>query len=238
MHSTMILSSVCLLSVLSSIPAVASKGTANVRNECDKPVYIWTVDSKSSGPEVVQPNEEYTEDIHVDGRKHVDAKKRAGVAIKITREPNGLFVKNSPQLLLQYNAEPPKLWMNLHELNGHPFDGSPLSVTGCGDDITWPTGVNWKDPKGTGNGTTQCQYGLSITLTLCGLAEPGDCGHKRRTEDCVSAQGGCVGHLYNGHGCCPGLLCMGGMCRDLSHPADLEAHPKLLEIAGTNTTIQ
>ncbi|KAF2812422.1 uncharacterized protein BDZ99DRAFT_461125 [Mytilinidion resinicola] len=224
MHSTMILSSVCLLSVLSSLPAVTGKGTANVRNECDKPVYIWTVDSKSTGPEIVQPNEEYTEDIHVDGRKHVDAKKKAGVAIKISREPNGLFVKNSPQLLLQYNADPPKLWMNLHEINGHPFDGSPLSVAGCGDDITWPTGVNWKDPKGTGNGTT---HPSSNEL---------DCGPRRRAQACAPAHGVCAGDLVKNAGCCPELVCMGGICRDFSLPVGVEEHVDPWEIIGTNTT--
>lgn len=157
----MIMSSVCLLSALSGLTAAAAGiATASVKNLCTTPVYIWSVDSDSTGPFTIQPNAVYTEAIHMDAK--------AGVAIKITRIPQGIF-KNAPQLQFQYNAEPPHLWLDLHEINGHPFEGSPVSVVGCGKEITWPTGIDYKDPTGTGNGTVHCKYGQSTTLILCGL---------------------------------------------------------------------
>jgi hypothetical protein len=162
MHSTMIIPALCMLFVLPGLEAASSRATASIKNLCKDPVYIWSVDSDIVGQYTVESGSEYTEDIHVDDS--------AGVAIKISRIPQGIFFQNkTPQLLFQYTAEPPRLWWNLHEINGHPFEGSPVSVSGCGSQITWPTGVDYRDPKGTGNGTVHCQYGQSATITLCGV---------------------------------------------------------------------
>lgn len=160
----MIVSTLCLLSAFSGVTAAAGFATAKVKNLCMTPVHLWSVDTETYGPYTINPYAEYTEYIHWNDQ--------TGVAIKISPNETSLETE-SPLLLLQYAAEPPHLWLNLHAINGHPFEGRPLSVHGCGSEITWPTGIEFQDPEGTGNATVKCQYGQSTVLVLCGLQYEG-----------------------------------------------------------------
>lgn len=65
-----------------------------------------------------------------------------GIALKITRGPDGLY-NGEPQQVFSYNLADKQVWYDLSSVFGPPFKGSRVEVTSnTGGDIIWAAGTN------------------------------------------------------------------------------------------------
>jgi hypothetical protein len=68
--------------------------------------------------------------------------KTGGIAIKMTRGPDGLL-NGAPQQVFSYNLEGEQVWYDLSSVFGAPFAGRRLEVTSdTGRPIVWPAGTH------------------------------------------------------------------------------------------------
>lgn len=125
-------------------PSRESLGTIMIQNSCTDPVYIWSIGSKISKSSTLKPRSYYTEEFHKDEKTGV------GIAIAITKAADGIF-HSSPQLNVQYSIDDKDqgLWYDLATVNGSPFAGSVVHLTGEGcEEILWPDGTKPKEFTG------------------------------------------------------------------------------------------
>lgn len=147
--------------VIASVAALASlanaAGTASVINRCGFPVFLWSVGGSIGPRHTIQPGKSFSEPIHRDPQS-------GGIAIKITKTPNGLF-DGSPQTNFAYTLDGNKVWYDLSDVFGDTFSGSRLkvipSVATC-PHICWPNGIS-----PSGSQVRVCQASSDLTLTLC-----------------------------------------------------------------------
>lgn len=155
------------VAALSTLVSAGDIGNAVVHNNCPYDVYLWSVGSSVGPRQVLEANMgNYSETIHRDDVS-------GGVALKITRTPNGLY-DSSPQLSFAYALDAPqddveqKVWWDLSDVFGDPFRGQPITVKpicesgGC-EQICWPNGVA---PDG-GSQVKSCPAWDDVELTLC-----------------------------------------------------------------------
>ena len=110
-------------------------GAAIIQNSCAYPLYLWTVGSTIS-PQRTLPayhahREPYRHDAH-----------SGGIALKITTQPNGLFT-GKPQTIFAYNlnVNASRVWYDLSDVFGDPFEGSRVAVEPAEPEIRWVDGV-------------------------------------------------------------------------------------------------
>ncbi|KAL1974431.1 hypothetical protein VTN31DRAFT_4635 [Thermomyces dupontii] len=147
-----------LVAAAAGLVGLAAAGDAIVHNSCEESVYLWSVGGSIGERHEVKPGEEWSEEIHRDPSS-------GGVAIKITRGPDGLF-DGSPQLIFAYTLEDPTLWYDLSTVFGDAFAGSPVTLSPSKEEcgvIHWPDGVS---PPGSNVKT--CSSDIDLALTLCG----------------------------------------------------------------------
>lgn len=139
-------------------PLVSAVGKARVINKCDFEATLWSVDSDIDGPHHLNPKGgSYAEEFHRDPST-------GGIAIKITREPDGLYA-GDPQLVFAYNLDGSRVWYDLSSVFGNAFPGKKLvekSAEGSCPAIVWPQG----SPPG-GSQVKVCTASKDVTLTLC-----------------------------------------------------------------------
>ncbi|KAJ5773326.1 hypothetical protein N7457_008222 [Penicillium paradoxum] len=116
-------------------------GHAIVQNNCDFPVYLWSVASTVQPVRTLLPNDDYSELF----RKNPDT---GGIAIKISTDRNGLY-NSSPQMVFAYNLSfsqeggrnEERVWYDLSDVYGDPFVGYPVDLTPSEPLISWKDGV-------------------------------------------------------------------------------------------------
>ncbi|PKY08661.1 putative BYS1 domain protein [Aspergillus campestris IBT 28561] len=132
-------------------------GRAVVHNNCAEPVYLWSVGGAVGPRQTLHPNEIYSESVRHDAAS-------GGVSLKITRGPDGLW-DGSAQTNFAYSLTGDRVWYDLSNVFGAPFEGDALSVNSddpsCGN-ICWADGVN---PGG--NHVRDCSAEATEVLTLC-----------------------------------------------------------------------
>ncbi|KAF2251698.1 hypothetical protein BU26DRAFT_548519 [Trematosphaeria pertusa] len=189
----MIFNSLTLLSLIAGAQAV---GRAIVTNQCDAPIYLWSVGSEI-GPQVTLGlDQSYSEQFHRDP-------KSGGIAIKITSVENGLFQPNVSQTIFAYNLDGQTIWYDMSDVFGDGFAGRTMIVqpsdTSC-QSIAWGQGI---PPAGSQVKSCQAETDLELTFctghclpswSLCGDMAPGDyrhcCTHCIGSHHCVAAQAG------------------------------------------------
>ena len=140
-----------------SLVGLSYAGNAKVTNNCDFDVTAWSTGGSLSGPYTVKAN----------GGEHVQVIERdpvsGGVAIKVTREEDGLFT-GDPQTIFSYTKDPDRLFYDLNGIFGADFEGHRVELRGEGDcpDIVWEDGV----PPG-GIVVRDCKSSAHATLELC-----------------------------------------------------------------------
>lgn len=143
-------------------------GNAIVHNKCPYDVYLWSVGSAIGPKQVLAAGEgKYSEPFHRDDVS-------GGIALKITRTPNGLY-DSSPQLSFAYALDAPqegveqKVWWDPSNVFGNPFKGEVVTVKpsceqgGACEQICWPDGVA---PQG-GSQVKNCPATDDVEMTLC-----------------------------------------------------------------------
>lgn len=137
--------------------AASAVGNAVVKNNCKFPVAVWSVGSDISNPNTLQRGQSYSEQFARDP-------KTGGRALKITREPDGLFT-GKPQTVYAYSLQGGAIWYDLSDVFGDAFAGNKL-VEGSADtscpSIVWPNGT-----PPAGSQVKNCRDSADVTLTLC-----------------------------------------------------------------------
>lgn len=115
-------------------------GHAIVRNHCHFPIYIWSVASNVQPVRTVLPSDEYSELF----RENPDT---GGIALKISTENDGLYT-SAPQMVFAYNLStardgrrPERVWYDLSDVFGDPFEGYPVNLMPSEPLISWKDGV-------------------------------------------------------------------------------------------------
>jgi len=150
--------SVIALAALAVAPLAAAVGSARVVNKCPFPVTLWSVGSSVSQPYTLGPRGgSYGEVFRRDPQT-------GGIAIKITREPDGLYT-GRPQTVFAYNLDGATIWYDLSDVFGDAFAGNRLveasANAACGA-IVWPNGT-----PPAGSQVKNCGANADVTLTLC-----------------------------------------------------------------------
>lgn len=115
-------------------------GTAIIQNSCAYPLYLWTVGSKISPQHTVAPYHQYREPYRHDPLS-------GGIAVKVTTQPHGLF-SGKPQTIFAYNLNrnESRVWYDLSDVFGDPFEGSSVQVQPAHPAVHWVDGV---PPRGS-----------------------------------------------------------------------------------------
>lgn len=150
-------SQIAIAALAAFAPFAQAVGQAFVKNKCDHDVFLWSVGG-SVGPEVkIEPGNSYAEEYRRDPTS-------GGIALKITTVDDGLYA-GAPQTTFAYNLDNDKIWYDLSNTFGAPFEGKPLRIqpsdTNCAV-IDWPNGIS---PGGSQ--TRVCQANSDLTMTLC-----------------------------------------------------------------------
>ncbi|KAF1951357.1 hypothetical protein CC80DRAFT_496170 [Byssothecium circinans] len=180
------------LTLLSLIAGAHAAGRAIVTNQCDSPIYLWSVGGEI-GPQVtLGKDQSYSEPFRRDPRS-------GGITLKITSVENGIFQPNVTQLNFAYNLDGNTIWYDMNRIFGDDASGRTLTVkptdTSCGS-ISWPYG---KQPAGSQ--IKNCQANTDLELSFCtgrclpswspcGNAAPNDprtcCTHCIGSHHCVA----------------------------------------------------
>lgn len=132
-------------------------GNAVVQNNCNAPVYLWSVGGSVSDRVKIDPGDGYAEAFRHDPAS-------GGVSLKITRTENGLY-DGSPQMNYAYTLDGDKVWYDLSDIFGDPFEGHAVGITpnkqGC-PGICWPNGVSTG-----GSQVKTCSANGDVVLTVC-----------------------------------------------------------------------
>ncbi|KAH7412251.1 hypothetical protein DE146DRAFT_274189 [Phaeosphaeria sp. MPI-PUGE-AT-0046c] len=115
--------------------AVSAVGSAIILNNSSSTIYAWSVGAAISQRQAIVSGGLYLEPLRKDPSS-------GGIALKITRGPNGLY-NGEPQQVFSYNLADGQVWYDLSSVFGAPFKGSRIEVTSTtGGDITWPAGTH------------------------------------------------------------------------------------------------
>lgn len=157
LFTSLVLSTLGVLATATPIE-VRGIGRAIVTNQCDAPLYLWSVGS-SIGPQVkIGKDASYSEAFRRDPVS-------GGIALKITSVEQGLFMPNVSQTIFSYNLDGAKIWYDLSDVFGDGFFGRTMQVkpsdAGC-QTISWPYG---KPPAGSQ--VKVCQSGTNLELSFC-----------------------------------------------------------------------
>jgi hypothetical protein len=152
----MLLSS--LLTIVSLTTTVCATGRAIITNQCDAPIYLWSVGGSISPQTILPKDSSYGEVFTSDPIS-------GGIALKITSTPGGLFTPNASQLIFAYNIDDTDVWYDMNSLFGDGFAGRTLKVqpsdSGC-ESISWYDG---RTPAGSQ--VKKCQKETNLELTFC-----------------------------------------------------------------------
>ncbi|KAK0385168.1 hypothetical protein NLU13_7646 [Sarocladium strictum] len=137
-------------------------GQSKVTNNCDSSVYLWVVGSNQDGPYEVKPGKQWKKTYFHDA-------KTGGVAIKVARQSDGLPA-GDPHTIFSYTLDPDRVWYDLSNVFGDPFEGENLLLRGAPPcpSIEWPEGVPTGGRSQTLR-TVDCGPDKDTNLYLCGL---------------------------------------------------------------------
>ncbi|OIW25566.1 hypothetical protein CONLIGDRAFT_635389 [Coniochaeta ligniaria NRRL 30616] len=154
MYTSFVTLTTLALGLATSVSAV---GKAQVINNCDVDISVWSVGSAVDGPWRLSANGgSYAE-------QFVKDPTTGGKALKITIPADGLYT-GAPQTNFAYSLDNDKIWYDLSDVFGDPFPGQKLVVSSAAScpSIVWPAGTS---PGGSQ--TKVCGSDQDVTFTLC-----------------------------------------------------------------------
>jgi hypothetical protein len=189
----MIFSTLAIAS-LSFVSGAQAIGRAIVTNQCDEPIYLWSVGGSISAQNTIAKDTSYSEVFHRDPIS-------GGIALKISPVEGGIFKPNVSQTNFAYSLDVNQVWYDMSDIFGDGFAGRTMKITptdsSC-EGITWGSG---KQPAGSQ--VKSCQANTDLELTFCtghclpswypcGNNAPNDtrtcCTHCIGSHHCVAAQ--------------------------------------------------
>ncbi|KAF9701514.1 hypothetical protein EKO04_000996 [Ascochyta lentis] len=147
--------SLLLASIFNSVYAI---GRAIVTNQCDAPIYLWSVGGSVSPQTILPKDSSYGEVFTSDPFS-------GGIALKVTSTPGGIFTPNASQLIFAYNLDDTDVWTS------HAFFRPALTNEGfnaCCNTIrsVYPSKQNWKWMFAIRTDTDSASMGLSLLIAL------------------------------------------------------------------------
>ncbi|OAX80692.1 hypothetical protein ACJ72_04969 [Emergomyces africanus] len=145
----------------SALPS-ALAGTASVKNNCDCPVYLWSVANLGNVPRhTINPGETYVEEYRTNPNG-------GGISLKISKNYSDLVITQ-----FEYTLAGPKVFYDVSNINGYPFVDFGVSLaspSGSCPAVHCPPGV--KLCKGAYNNpddiaTLACSSSQDLTMILC-----------------------------------------------------------------------
>lgn len=144
-----------LVSLTCSVLAV---GRAIVTNQCDAPIYLWSVGSSISPQTILPKDSSYGEVFTSDPQS-------GGIALKITSSPGGLFTPNASQLIFAYNIDDTDVWYDMSSIFGDGFSGWTLKIQPSDEACE---SISWYDGRTpAGSQVQRCQRDTNLELTFC-----------------------------------------------------------------------
>jgi hypothetical protein len=150
------------LTALSLITNVRALGRAIITNQCDSPVYLWSVGGSISPQHTLLKDTSYSEPFHTDPQS-------GGIAIKLSPIENGIFKPNASQTIFAYNLDGDTVWYDMSDLFGDGFAGRTLKITptdGTCESVLWGAGK-----PGAGSQVKRCAAGGDLELSICTVSE-------------------------------------------------------------------
>jgi hypothetical protein len=155
----MICKATFFVSLIALVAEVHGLGRAIVTNQCDWPIYLWSVGGSISKQHNITKDTSYSEVFHKDPNS-------GGMALKITAVEGGLFLANASQIVFGYNLDPDKVWYDMSAIFGDGFVGRTMSIKPPSDsnceEITWSDG---RQPAGSQ--VKNCSANTDLELTFC-----------------------------------------------------------------------
>jgi hypothetical protein len=146
------------VATISFIAGAQAVGRAIVTNQCDDPIYLWSIGGSISEQNIITKDTSYSEVFHTDPAS-------GGIALKISPIEGGLFKPNASQTIFAYSLDGNQVWYDMSDIFGDGFAGRTMKITPTDstcDSITWGTG---KPPAGSQVKT--CQAETNLELTFC-----------------------------------------------------------------------
>lgn len=135
-------------------------GNSRIVNKCDYDVTAWVVGSgEPDGPYTVKSKGKAF------SKKFFRDPKSGGIAIKITKEEDGLYT-GDPQTIFSYTLDPDKVFYDLSQVFGDTFDGEKLLLKGKSADCP-AIEMGGEDRLLAVAMTRDCAPNNDVTLTLC-----------------------------------------------------------------------
>jgi hypothetical protein len=154
----MLFKNTLFISLVVLVAEVQALGRAIVTNQCDWPIYLWSVGGSISKQHTIGKDSSYSEVLHRDPTS-------GGVALKLTDVEGGLFMANASQTIFGYNVDNDKVWYDMSDMFGDAFAGRTMSIkpsdSKC-ESITWGDG---RQPAGSQVKT--CSANTDLELTFC-----------------------------------------------------------------------
>ena len=135
----------------------AAAGKSHVNNNCDFPVYVWSVGADVEDVGKLDGGKSYEHDL-------VRDPVTGGLAIKITTVEDGLY-NGSPQTNFAYTLDPDRVFYDLSDVFGSPFEGHEVSVVPSDKDCD---SIVWEDgSQVSGSEVKSCSSDTDLHLNLC-----------------------------------------------------------------------
>ncbi|RMZ69653.1 BYS1 domain [Pyrenophora seminiperda CCB06] len=183
----MLLNAIAIVSLITGAQAV---GRAIVTNQCDAPIYLWSVGGSIDDQTVIAKDQSYSETF-------TKGPKSGGVALKITTVEGGIFKPSVSQTIFAYNLDINQVWYDMSDMFGDGFAGRTMTLKpkdpAC-------QSIDWYGGKPTGGSEvkkakhirlTNLTIRLTPNWTPCGNAAPDDsrncCTHCIGGHHCVAA---------------------------------------------------
>jgi hypothetical protein len=146
------------LTTISLAATVQAIGRAIVTNQCDDPIYLWSVGGSISEQHTISKDTSYSEVFHTDPAS-------GGIALKISPVENGIFKPNVSQTIFAYNLDINTIWYDMSDIFGDGFAGRTVKITptnsNC-ESILWGAGK-----PGAGSQVKNCAADGDLELSFC-----------------------------------------------------------------------
>ncbi|KAF2715493.1 hypothetical protein K504DRAFT_457654 [Pleomassaria siparia CBS 279.74] len=184
----MLFNSITILSLI--VSGAQAVGRAIVTNQCDAPLYLWSVGGTISRQHTILKDASYSEIFHHDPLS-------GGIALKLSAVEGGIFKPNVSQTNFAYNLDGSQIWYDMSDIFGDGFEGRTMTIkptdTSC-QSIVWPFG---KSPAGSQ--VKNCEANTNLELTFCTnkcLPSWSSCGDAAPNDPRV-----CCTHCIGNHHC-------------------------------------
>jgi hypothetical protein len=167
MHSKLALVGVTLLASLIPTTFADDVGKANIQNNCDATVYVWSIaHSADEKMHEIQPGKSYSESYRL-------SKNGGGVSLKMSLTQDQSEVSQFEYTLNEEKDEP-KVFYDLSNIDGYPFKDGGITITPtddtcekvkCASGVAKCTGA-YNQPYDD-HATHGCHASADLNMVLC-----------------------------------------------------------------------